>query len=97
MKALPEASRATPYDRFKGLLNTAHAAVEELALRNITPRQISLGGDRPVIQIDTPAGEPWMRGAMRLRTRSGSTLRTVMAAPFHGCRLEWEVTESRYR
>lgn len=79
-------------ERFNSLLKDAKAAVEQLSLCGCVPRKIELGGDRPVIVIDPPTNAPFIRGAMRLRERAGRVTRTVMATPFHGCRLEWEET-----
>ena len=32
---------------------------------------------------------------MRRRERVGVVVRSVMAAPFYGCQVEWEVSEQR--
>lgn len=82
-------------NQFQAHLNTVQTALEQLAQRGMTPRQISLSGDRPVIVIDPPADEHWIQAAMRRRVPSAHSTRTVLAAPFHGCRLEWECITSR--
>lgn len=70
------------------------SAVYHLGLRGCTVRRVEVGDRRPVITIDPP-GDAWIHGAMRRRETVNGATRTVMAASFHGCNVEWTVTEYR--
>lgn len=79
--------------RFNEQLKHAMTAVHHLSDHQAAPRSITLGGRKPVIVIDPPTDAAFIRGAMFRRERVGQVVRQVMAAPFHGCQLEWEGTE----
>ena len=53
-------------------------------------------GRRPVIRIDAPPASAWLRGAMRRRVQMGDgKVHTLMAVPFRGCQVDWEVVTER--
>ena len=79
--------------RFNEQLKAAMAALHHLDDHGCLVRSIRLGDQRPVITIDRPAQHAFLRGAMRRRERIGQVQRTLIAAPFHGCQVEWEVSE----
>lgn len=82
-------------ERFNGLLKTALDAIPLLDQHQVTVRAITCAGSKPVIEIDPPPAGAFLRGAMRRRETVNRTTRTVMAAPFHGCQVEWEISEHR--
>lgn len=79
--------------RFNDQLKAAMAAIHLLSDQGCVPREIRLSDRRPVIVIDRPG--TFIQGAMRRRERVGVVVRSVMAAPFYGCQVEWEVSEQR--
>lgn len=81
--------------RFDSALKAAMAAVYHLSDHGCVPLRIELGDRRPVIQIEPPRDSTWLRGALKSRITINNTTRTVMAAPYHGCQLEWQVVDYR--
>lgn len=82
---------------FNDGLKAAMAALHVLNDHGVMVLSIELGDRRPVITICPPGDTRWIRGAMKSRTHSRGITRTVMAAPFHGCQLEWSSSEARTR
>lgn len=78
--------------RFKAQLVAVETALDKLEAHRATVRCIRLGDHRPVITIDRPSSG-FLVGAMRRRERIGARRRSVIAAPFHGVQVEWEVSE----
>lgn len=79
---------------YSNALVSAHDALSALAAHGICPRSITLTDRRPVITIDQPRNSAWLRGATKSRITVNGRTRSVMAAPFHGCQLEWEIYEA---
>ena len=80
----------------EGLI-AAMAALHVLNDHGVTVLSIELGDRRPVITICSPSDASWIRGAMKSRVHSRGITRTVRAAPFRGCQLEWATSEARTR
>lgn len=80
---------------FNDGLVAAMAALHVLNDHGVIVVSIELGDRRPVITICSPSDASWIRGAMKSRIHSRGITRTVMAAPFHGCQLEWTTSEAR--
>lgn len=77
---------------FFELLIAAQGAVGQLADHGCVPRSISINGGKPLIVIDPPRDHAFLVGVQHVRKGGGQMVkRTVMAAPFHGCQIEWEV------
>ncbi|WP_282258547.1 hypothetical protein [Stenotrophomonas sp. PS02301] len=77
---------------FNDLLQTAQGAVAQLAGHGCVPRSISITGAKPLIVIDAPRDHAFLGGVQHVRRGGGEMVnRTVMAAPFHGCQIEWDV------
>lgn len=79
------------HSAFAEHLDAAKEAIEQLEKHGCVPRSINICGPKPVIVIDAPTEQSFLRGAMRMRVRVGQKLRQTMAAPFFGCRVEWAV------
>lgn len=80
--------------RFNAGLKMAMTAVHLLSDRGIEPSRILIdehGARRPLIEIATPRDDAWLRGSAKSRVVIQGTAYIVMAAPFHGCQLEWKV------
>ncbi|EMT5435817.1 hypothetical protein WMR10_001366 [Stenotrophomonas maltophilia] len=77
---------------FDDLLKTAQGAVSQLAGHGCVPRSISITGGKPLIVIDPPRDHAFLAGVQHVRKGAGQMVqRAVMAAPFFGCQIEWEV------
>ncbi|QHB72916.1 hypothetical protein [Stenotrophomonas sp. 364] len=76
-------------------LQACHMSVQELARQGLCARRVCIGERRAVILIDPPLANTFLHGAMRRRETINHVTRTVMAAPLHGCQVEWEVSECR--
>jgi len=82
-------------ERFNRLLKTSLGAVHLLDERGITIRNIRLDGAKPVIEVDPPTDDLFLRGALRSRVTFNNVTRTVLATVYRGCQVEWEITEQR--
>lgn len=83
-------------DRIRHAIGAALSAVVHLDMHGCTVRGVEIGDRRPVIAIDPPS-DAWIHGGMHRRETVNGVTRAVMAAPFHGCQVEWVVTENRDR
>lgn len=80
------------------ILATATSALEILRAQGIHVASVAITGRQPVLTIDRPP--TFTRGALKSRRwRVGNTpfsrgmvVRTLVA-PFHGCQIEWQVSE----
>lgn len=81
--------------RFNNALMGAMAAIHHLSDHGCVPLEITLSDRKPVITIEPPTESEWLRGAMTRRITVNRQTHTVMAAPFHGCQIEWAITEVR--
>lgn len=77
--------------RFDHALKDAMAALHHLNDHNLRPLAVRMSGRKPVIRIEPPPCDSFLRGGMRMRRRTGTVMHTTMVAPFHGCQVEWEV------
>ena len=71
-------------------LTAAMAVLHRLDNMGINVRGVEVRGGKPVVSIDPPPINSFIRGAMRRRERRGDVLYTVVAAPFHGTQIEWD-------
>lgn len=71
-------------------LTAAMAVLHRLDNMGINVRGVEVRCGKPVMQIDPPPVNAFLRGAMRRRERRGNVQRTVIAASFHGAQLEWD-------
>ncbi|WP_368565530.1 hypothetical protein [Pseudoxanthomonas sp. UTMC 1351] len=76
-------------------LHTALIALDRLDEHGCEVRAIDIQQRRPVITIDPPPSDGFLSGSMKRRITIGRVTRTVIAAPFHGCQVEWQVSEHR--
>lgn len=81
--------------RFNNALMGAMAAIHHLSDHGCVPLEITLSDRKPVITIEPPKDSDWIRGALKSRITTNMRTRHVMAAPFHGCQVEWEISEAR--
>lgn len=55
-------------------------------------REVEVRGRRPVIRIDPPPAQCWLRGALRRRITERGVTRTVYATVCQGAQVEWETS-----
>lgn len=80
---------------FADAAKTALSAVFHLDDMGCTVREIELRGRRPLVRIERPPADCWLRGALYKReTRHGVT-RITYVASYRGAQVEWE--ESRFQ
>ncbi len=67
-------------------------AMLALGRAGCTPREVQITERRARIVIEPPPATSFITGALRSRQTVNGVTRTVFAAPYHGCQLEWEET-----
>lgn len=68
------------------------SAMPHLEQAGIELREVHITGRKPRIVIEPPHADSFITGAMRRRETICGVTRTLMAAPFHGCQIEWEAS-----
>lgn len=74
---------------------SAMAAIHHLDELGATVREIDIRSRRPVVRIDPPATDGFLRGALRRRITEGGVTRSVYVTTCHGATVEWEVRQQR--
>lgn len=73
----------------------AMSAVFHLDDVGCTVREIDIRGRKPVVRIDPPPANCWLRGALRRRITERGITRTVYVTTCHGATIEWETSQHR--
>jgi len=82
------------FDSIHGHAKALLGAMYALGRAGCSPREVQITERRARIIIDPPPAGSFIAGALRSRQTFNGVTRTVFAAPYHGCQLEWEETES---
>lgn len=73
----------------------AMSAVYHLDDAGCTVREIDIRNRRPVIRIEPPPANCWLRGALRKRITERGVTRTVYTTTCQGALVEWESSHHR--
>ena len=73
----------------------AMSAIYHLDDAGCTVREIDIRNRRPVIRIEQPPANCWLRGALRKRITQHGITRTVYVTTCHGALVEWETSQHR--
>lgn len=71
----------------------AMSAIHHLDDAGCTVREIDIRNRRPVIRIEQPPINCWLRGALRKRITEHGITRTVYVTTCHGALVEWEASQ----
>lgn len=76
-------------------LKSAMSAAFHLDDMGCTVREVLVLARRPLVRIDPPPAQCWLRGALRRRITERGVTRTVYVTVCHGTQVEWETSALR--